>query len=196
LRGGAIQHRPLFLEENMAEKKKSQEQGIKTPEELTPEEKMTTKEALQAESEQTDIIPSNPDSPHVKKVLESVGGEPETPEYVETYHWVKFHPRSSPNDEVRVKLTVNGECLLIERGAKVPLPHRFMECADHTTHEEYHQEPGEQRKIVTEVTTFPYELIGDSTKEEFERFKAEGTKATKEQLVKDGTMSEREAGMV
>jgi hypothetical protein len=179
----------------MPKDKNSQEQGIKTPEELTDEEKISSREALKAESEQTEIQPSNPDSPHVKAVLESVGGEPEQPEYIETYHWVKFHQRSSPNDEVRVKLTVNGECLLIQRGIKVPLPRRFMEAADHTTHEEYSQEPGEQRKIVTEVTTFPYELIGDTTREEFERFKREGTRATKEQLVKDGTMSEKEAGM-
>jgi len=183
----------------MTEKKKSQEQEqevpLKTPEELTEPEKISTREALKAEAEQTDIKPSNPDSPHVKAVLESVGGEPETPEYVETYHWVKFHQRSSPNDEIRVKLTVNGECLLIERGAKIPLPRRFLEAADHTTHEEYAQEPGEQRKIVTEVTTFPYEIVGDATKEEYERFKEAGTRATKEALVKDGTMTEREARM-
>jgi len=179
----------------MAQKKTSQEHEIKTPEELTDEEKISTRDALKAEAEQTDIKPSNPDSPHFKRVLESVGGEPETPKYIETYHWVKFHQRSSPNDEVRVKLTVNGECLLIERGAKVPLPKRFLECADHTTHPEYSQEPGETRKIVTEVCTFPYELLGDTTKEEYERFKAEGTRATKEALVRDGTMTQQEAGI-
>jgi hypothetical protein len=180
----------------MPKEKNSQEQGIKTPEELTDAEKISTKEALRAEAEQTDIKPSNPDSPTVQRVMESVGGTIDENDYIETYHWVKFHPRSSPNDEIRVKLTVNGECLLIQRGAKVPLPRRFMECADHTTHEEYSQELGEQRKVVTEVTTFPYELIGNATREEFERFKAEGTRQTKEQLVKDGTMSEKEAGMV
>jgi len=185
----------------MAEKKKSQEQEKKPPEEkvvkfedLSTEEKERAKQAILQEMKDTNIIPSNPDSPHVKRILEDGGGVKEDENaYVETYWWVKFHQRSNPIDELRVKLTVNGDCLLIERGAKVPLPNRFLECADHTTHEEYSQEPGETRKVVSVVTTFPYERLGEATKEDYERFRKEGTQATKDQLVKDGTMSEREA---
>jgi hypothetical protein len=185
----------------MAKKKKSQELDEKKPEEnkvltfndLSPEQKVAAKNAILEEERLTNIKPSNPDSPHVQPILQVETEGAGEPNYVETYHWVRFQPRSSPNDEVMVKLTVNGECLLIQRGSRVPLPHRFLECADHTTHNEYAQEPGETRKIVTEVTTFPYELIGDATLEEFERFKKEGTQSTKDRLVKEGTISERES---
>lgn len=179
---------------------KSQELKNKKPEEpkpltfddLSPEQKEAARQAILAEQRETQIKPSNPENKDVAKIVSESSGVPEQ-EYIETYHWVRFQPRSNPNDDPKVKLTVNGECLYIERGIDIPLPHRFIECADHTTHEEYHQEPGETRKIVTEVCTYPYEVKGTATREEFERFKKEGTEATKQQLVKDGTISEREA---
>jgi len=177
----------LELKSNEPEEKK-----VLTFDDLAPEQKELARQAILAEQRETPIKPSNPGNQDVAKILSDGGGKPEE-EYVETYHWVKFQPRSNPNDDPRVKLTVNGECLYIQRGERVPLPKRFLECADHTTHEEYHQEPGETRKIVTEVTTFPYEILGDSTREDYERFKREGTQATKDQLVKDGTISERES---
>jgi hypothetical protein len=175
---------------------KPEEKKTVTFADLNAEEKAKAKEAILQEMKDTNIVPSNPDSPHVADLLKPEGLQLNEGEYVETYHWVKFHQRSNPIDELKVKLTVNGELLVIARGIAIPLPHRYLEAADHTTHEEFAQEPGKTRKIVTEVCTFPYELIKDATKEEFESFRDAGTRATKEQLVKDGTISEREAGMI
>lgn len=146
----------------------------------------TAREALVQEQEETNIKPSNPDSPHIKAVMQ----EP----YVETYFWVKFQPRSNPSEQEKVQLTVNGECLIIERSVPVPLPQRFIECAERTTYPVYHQEPGQLRKIATYVTTFAHEKLRPATKEEYEQFKTEGTRKMKEDLVKDGTMDKREAG--
>jgi hypothetical protein len=154
----------------------------------------TSSEALAQEQAETNIKPSNPDSPHIKAAMQ-VKGEDFTEPYVETYFWVKFQPRSNPSEQEKVQLTVNGECLIIERSVPVPLPQRFIECAERTTYPVYHQEPGQLRKIATYVTTFAHEKIRPATREEYEQYKAEGTRKMKEDLVKDGTMDKREAGL-
>ncbi len=152
-------------------------------------------EALKQEQEQTPIKPSNPDSPHIKAAMEvKAPGMQEEP-WQETYHWVKFQPRSNPNEQEKVQLTVNGECLIIERSVPVPLPQRFIECAERTTYPVYSQEPGQLRKVANYVTTFAHEKIKPATKEEFERYKAEGTRKMKEDLVREGTMDRMEAGL-
>ena len=43
------------------------------------------------------------------------------PEYIETYHRVRFHAKSSPNDEDDVSLRVNGEVLIMQREQEVIL---------------------------------------------------------------------------
>lgn len=165
-------------------------------EEKPEEETMQAKETLMQEQAETEIKPSNPNSEHIQRVMQSEGlpVHLEPAPYVETYFWVKFQQRSNPSEQEKVQLTVNGECLIIERGVPVPLPHRFMECADRTTYATYYQEPGVLRKIANYVTTFAYEVIRPATREEYEQFKAEGTRKMKEDLVKEGTMDKREAG--
>lgn len=104
----------------------------------------------------------------------------------EKYFKVKFHSRSNPNDNENVELSVNGETRVIERDVPVVLPERFLECARNATHPQFRQEPGKQRKMVGKVTTFPFDVLGESSESEYRKMLAEGTKKTKEYVEKHG----------
>lgn len=105
---------------------------------------------------------------------------------VERYWKVRFNARSAPHEEEQVILAVQGETLTMQREKEVILPESFLECADHTRYPKFTQIPGEKRKRVSYIQTFPYQRIEESTGEEFIKQKEAGTKKTKQDIEKYG----------
>lgn len=102
----------------------------------------------------------------------------------EKYYKVRFHAKSNPNDTDNVTLGVNGEILVIKREEEVIIPERFVECARHATYPQFTQLPNEPRKITGKVMTFPLDILGEGTREEYLKMKKEGTEKTQEALEK------------
>lgn len=102
----------------------------------------------------------------------------------EKYYKVRFHAKSNPNDTDNVNLGVNGEILVIRREDEVIIPERFVECARHATYPQFTQLPNEPRKITGKVMTFPLDILGEGTKEEYLKMKRDGTEKTQEALEK------------
>lgn len=98
---------------------------------------------------------------------------------------VIFSAKGNPHDPDDVILTVNGECLQIQRNVPVILPGRYLECADHGTYPVFKQLPNEPRKIVSHVKFFPYTVLRIVTKADYDKMKREGDRLTKEQREKE-----------
>ena len=96
----------------------------------------------------------------------------------EKFFVVKFSAKSNPNDQEMVILAVNGETLVIQRECEVTIPARYCECARHAITMKYSQKPGQVRKIIGKVMTYPFETLRDGKAEDFYRAKTEGTKRT------------------
>ncbi len=112
--------------------------------------------------------------------------EPKTQQPEEKYYRVRFNAKSNPNDTDDVQLSVNGETLQIQRDKDVVIPQRFLECADHTTYDQFRQLPNQPRKVVARLKTYPYNVIAPATKEEYVKQRADGTKKQKESIEKFG----------
>jgi len=121
--------------------------------------------------------------PEVQKVAKVV----EQPK--EEHYRMKFHAKSSPNDEDNVTLSVNGETVVIERQKEVVLPERYKVCAENARSPQFRQMPNQTRKLVGEVITFPFDILGKATEAEYKAMKAAGTKATRDAVDKEGTAS-------
>lgn len=93
---------------------------------------------------------------------------------------VRFHAKSNPNDTDNVTLGVNGEVLVIKREEEIIIPERFVECARHATYPQFTQLPNQARKVTGKVMTFPFDLLGEGTQEEYLKMKKEGTEKTQE----------------
>lgn len=93
---------------------------------------------------------------------------------------VLFSSKGSPNDPDDVTLTLNGECLQIQRNVPVIIPGPFLEVCDHGVYPVYHQEPGKDRKIVGSVKFFPYTTMRQASEEEYKKMKASGDRITKD----------------
>lgn len=118
-------------------------------------------------------------------VEDVVQSAPEVPK--EKYYRMRFHAKSHPNDEDNVILSVNGETIVVERQKEVVLPERYKVCADNARSPQFRQLPNQTRKIVGEVMTFPFDLLGEGTEAEYMKMKSEGTKATRDSIAKEST---------
>jgi len=97
--------------------------------------------------------------------------------YEEEYWKVIFAEKSNPMDTDDAHLTVNGESLIITRGVPVIIPKRFLLSADHGTHDVYRQLPGEPRKKLFKVQTYPYTVLEKGlTEKDYLAMKREGDK--------------------
>lgn len=146
------------------------------------------KRGLKAEG----LNPDNYEIIEVKNDEEEVVGYAAQParRKEERYWWVMFQAKSSPQDPDQVNLSVDGEVVLCQRQKEVPLPERFLECADHATYPQSRIVPNRPRKIVAWVTLFPYTKIRQATREDFEEYLASGTRKTLDDLEKYGYESE------
>jgi len=104
----------------------------------------------------------------------------------EEYFRVKFQPKSDANQPDEVILSVNGEVLQITRNVEVIIPKRFKECADNGVTAQFKQLPGQTRKVIGEVRTFPYDLLGPATEKEFIAMKQEGTRLARQSVESAG----------
>ena len=136
------------------------------------------------------LLGLNPSNYEIVEVLneeeEVVGYAAKPIEPEEEYWWVMFQAKGHPNDPDQVNLSVEGEVLKIQRQKEVCLPQRFLECADHATYAQYRIAPNKPRKVVANVTLFPYTKLRPGTKEEFETQRRVGTEKTLEYLEKHG----------
>ena len=90
---------------------------------------------------------------------------------MESYWWVTFLPRQG-SESKEVVLAVNSEQLSIHRDELVPVPQRFLNCADNARHPIYSSDGQiSDRKIDGEYITFPYTRGPRSSYEEFQNFK-------------------------
>lgn len=96
------------------------------------------------------------------------------------YWEVRFQPTTGPTDPVDVTLSVNGQCLNIQRDVAVILPGPFLECADHGTYPVYMQLPNQPRKVVGHRMHFPYIVLRRCNKSEYLGMLNEGNRLTKE----------------
>lgn len=121
--------------------------------------------------------------PEVQKEVAKVAEKPK-----EKYFRMKFAAKSNPNDQDDVILSVNGESVVIERQKEVVLPERYKVCAENARSPQFRQMPNQTRKIVGEIVTFPFEVIGEGTEAEYMDMKRTGTKATRDAVAKDGSV--------
>jgi hypothetical protein len=103
-------------------------------------------------------------------------------EWIEDYKRVRFHAKGQPNDPELVVLSVNGECLQIQREQEVVLPRRFMEAADHATYKHFSHQPGQDRKVDYSVAKYPYTILGEATQADFTRMRRSGTLANRRNM--------------
>jgi len=115
-----------------------------------------------------------------------INSEYGVPSQYRGYWRVKFHPKSSPNETDDVHLPVNGETLVVQREAEVVMPGRFLESADHATYPHFKQVPNKPRKLIGTIKTYNYDRLGQATKEEFLKIRAEGNKTTQENIKRYG----------
>jgi len=101
---------------------------------------------------------------------------------VEKFWKLQFAPKGSPNDTEDVVLSVNGDVLVMQREVEVVLPDRYRVCADNARVVQYQQRPGEQRKIVGSVRTYPYMVSGEASEEEYVLFKNKGNQMQKDYM--------------
>ena len=98
----------------------------------------------------------------------------------EKYWRVRFHPMSDKNQHKSVILACNNEVLHMQRDEIVTIPQRFREIADNSVETRYSHEPGRDRQEIGHIKTYPYDVIEESTKEEFETQKRQGNEQTEE----------------
>jgi len=101
------------------------------------------------------------------------------------YFRVRFHAKASPSDTRDVELSVNCEPLIMQRERPVVLPKRYLLLAKDARYPQYTQVPGQPRKIVGWIQTYPFDVLGAATEEEFIRERTMGTQATREPFVND-----------
>ena len=105
--------------------------------------------------------------------------------------WVQFNDRTNEQEEEKVVLTVNHDTLVIKRMAKVPIPERFIECAQHAARPVFKQMPGEPRKVEGHVHTYPFSILGEATWDDYWSMRRKGTKDTQDRILNDSTLNER-----
>ena len=108
------------------------------------------------------------------------------PENKFVFSLVEFHPRTHPDQTDDVQLSVNGEVLQIKRATEVMVHDKFLECARHGVHQIFTQEPGEDRKVVGEIMTYPFTVIKKGlTEEDFIAWKKDMKKKAKQKKEED-----------
>lgn len=173
----------------MSEENQSQESGPEIEGLILTQAKEPFKDIQGASNKRIKLMAENPGTEY--SVMPYKGGYAlvktvKTPEEKRTskkdveeketgYRRVRFHAKSNPADTEDVFLSVNGAALLLQREVETIVPTNYLEVADNTLQQRFRQMPGETRKVLAQVKTFPYENLGPATKEEFEKMKRSGT---------------------
>ena len=113
---------------------------------------------------------------------------PSVPEKPEKYFEVEFTPSGSANDCPHVPLIVGNWDLRVQRGKPVILPERFIEVARHAVHTNYVPDDsasgtGKQPlKAQGTIMRYPFRIIKEATRKEFEEGLAKGNAVQNEWL--------------
>lgn len=108
----------------------------------------------------------------------------------EKFWHMKFHHKSDVMQETDIVLGVQGDVIVIKRGAEIVLPDRFREAADHTKYPKYEQDAGKPRKIVAWVHLFPYDILGEGTEAEYLTMRRNGTIKTRQAIEANSGVAE------
>ena len=100
----------------------------------------------------------------------------------EEYRRVRFHEKRHDYEEDRVKLSCNGEQVVVARGVEIVLPMRYLEIARHACYPKFTQVPGQDRKISTPIAVFPFDDLGPAESKDFYRMKKEGTDKIRKEI--------------
>ncbi len=127
--------------------------------------------------------PAEQDAKAPEPTQEAPPPEPPKPEKPpEKYYRVRFHLKAKPEDADDVILSVQGDVLQIQRNVETILPERFLDAARHAKYPHFRQMPNEPRKVVGEVHTHPFDLLGEAEPEEYFKMRAEGTEQRKKDI--------------
>ena len=89
---------------------------------------------------------------------------------------MRFHAKSNPNDTEDVVIAVNGQILQLQREQEVVVAGRFLEACRNATRTVFRQLPGQDRKTISKIMTYPFDIIGAGTEADYNQQKREGTK--------------------
>ena len=103
----------------------------------------------------------------------------------ERYFVVRFHAKSQASDPSNVELCVNCEVLIMQRERDVVLPERFVRHAQLCRYPDERQLPGQPRKTVGWIQVYPFTILRQGTKEEYDRQRREGTDSTRKTFAVD-----------
>ncbi|MBO4633269.1 MAG: hypothetical protein J5858_15225 [Lentisphaeria bacterium] len=105
------------------------------------------------------------------------------------YFKVRFHERTNETEPTNVALGVNGNTLVCKRGEEVILPEEYVEMARTCTARYLRPEAGTgddgKKTTVYKQRSYArcaFDLLGESSEEEYLRMKREGTQKTRESL--------------
>lgn len=85
---------------------------------------------------------------------------------------VTFQPRQSETEPVQVELWLNGHAMVFQRSVEVVVPLSYLEVADQTTRPVYVVRPGQGRKLVSRVKSYPYAKGEEVGIEEWRAYRA------------------------
>jgi hypothetical protein len=94
----------------------------------------------------------------------------------EKWALIRLEQKRQEYDIDDVPVCCNGHNVLLKRGMWVPINWAFVEVLKNAKHPQYHNKPGEQRKVVGMVTRFPYQGPFEITKEEFKQLRKSAMK--------------------
>ena len=103
----------------------------------------------------------------------------------ERHFTVRFHARQNSSEPLNVEGCVNQEILVMQREVDVILPERFVRHFALCRYPDERQLPGQPRKVVGWIQTYPFTVIGETTKEAFLKQRREGTEKTRKKFTED-----------
>ena len=92
----------------------------------------------------------------------------------ERYFEIVFSQKRDTNETEEVQLIVQGNPLQLLRGVPTIVPERYLNAAKDAVGVRYRNVQGKDRKVRTEVQTYPYTVIREVTEEEYIELKRKG----------------------
>jgi len=119
--------------------------------------------------------------PDISALIEEAGNPPDNENYDpepkgEKYFWVQLEGKRHENDSPAVFVSVNAQPLMVAREKRVPLPERYVKVLLQSKVPQFSNKPGQLCKVVGQISCYPLHILGKATKEDFLKWRAEGTR--------------------
>lgn len=100
------------------------------------------------------------------------------------YFEVEFSGKAGPNDLNKVPLGVNGLIIFVSRETKVVLPEPFLLVAKDANHTQWEgsDDPAQPMKAAGIIHRFPFRILREATKDEYDTQLREGNKITHDEI--------------